>query len=61
MISESPAYPVESLFGEVGGNLGLFLGASLLTVTELLDIAIVSSLGCFICRKKKTNVTNPLP
>ena len=40
-ITQTPAYPSESLFGDVGGTLGLFLGASLLTVVEVLDVTLV--------------------
>ena len=36
-ISQQPAFEFLSLLGEVGGFLGLLLGASVLTVCELLD------------------------
>ncbi|PFX31898.1 Acid-sensing ion channel 1 [Stylophora pistillata] len=32
-----PSYKLESLLGEFGGNMGLFLGCSLLTLCEFLD------------------------
>ncbi|KAL9956691.1 hypothetical protein ACROYT_G038210 [Oculina patagonica] len=34
---EFPSYGPESLFGELGGNMGLFLGCSLLTICEFID------------------------
>ena len=36
-ITQKPAFEVLSLFGEVGGFLGLLLGASVMTVCEFLD------------------------
>ncbi len=41
-ITQRPAYTIESLFGDVGGLLGLYLGASLLTVCELIDFSIIA-------------------
>ena len=35
-VRQHPSYPFSSLVGEVGGTLGLCLGASLLTMAELL-------------------------
>ncbi|KAJ7378364.1 hypothetical protein OS493_023619 [Desmophyllum pertusum] len=32
-----PSYGAESLFGEFGGNMGLFLGCSILTICEFID------------------------
>ena len=37
-ISQSPAYTVPSLFGELGGLLGLFVGASMMTVMEMAEL-----------------------
>ncbi|XP_078348470.1 acid-sensing ion channel 1C-like [Oculina patagonica] len=34
---EFPGYGAGSLFGELGGNMGLFLGCSLLTICEFID------------------------
>jgi hypothetical protein len=46
-ISQKEAFALSSLFGEVGGFLGLLLGASILTVCELLDyIAMVCLKRC---------------
>ncbi|KAJ7377745.1 Acid-sensing ion channel 2 [Desmophyllum pertusum] len=37
-IEQQPAYDFESLLGEIGGQLGLCIGASLLTVLEFCDV-----------------------
>ncbi|KAL9957349.1 hypothetical protein ACROYT_G038976 [Oculina patagonica] len=34
------AFGVEALFGEIGGNMGLFLGCSLMTVFEFADLLV---------------------
>lgn len=34
---QQPDFDAGSLLGEIGGNMGLFLGCSLLTICELLD------------------------
>lgn len=36
-ISQIPAYDFASLLGDIGGNMGLFIGASILTVIEVFD------------------------
>ncbi|EDO49452.1 predicted protein [Nematostella vectensis] len=38
LIQQRQAYDQESLFGDIGGQVGLFLGASILTVLEFLDL-----------------------
>ncbi|XP_022785082.1 acid-sensing ion channel 2-like [Stylophora pistillata] len=40
VIEEIPAYEYESLLGEIGGQVGLCVGASLLTVLEFFDVII---------------------
>lgn len=40
VIKEIPAYNYESLLGEIGGQVGLCVGASLLTVLEFFDLII---------------------
>ncbi|KAK3748779.1 hypothetical protein QZH41_013515 [Actinostola sp. cb2023] len=37
-IHQVPSYDLFSLLGDVGGQIGLFLGASLLTLVEYLDL-----------------------
>ena len=41
-IIQRPAFEFESLISEVGGFLGLLLGASVLTVCEVIDFISVS-------------------
>jgi len=40
-IEQHAAFELLSLFGEVGGFLGLLLGASVMTVCELLDYVVL--------------------
>ena len=54
-IKQSAVYTPDSLFGEIGGQLGLFLGASILSVIELLDLAVVSIWRKFCASSLKTN------
>ncbi|KAF4528830.1 hypothetical protein B566_EDAN015030 [Ephemera danica] len=51
-IEESRAYPMISLLCDIGGTLGLLMGASVLTVCELLEVVWSHFLrGC--CRLKE--------
>ncbi|NXD00819.1 ASIC1 protein, partial [Certhia familiaris] len=48
-IEQKKAYEVAGLLGDIGGQMGLFIGASILTVLELFDYAYevsVSSIPC---------------
>lgn len=38
LMKESPSYKIGSLMGDIGGNMGLFLGCSLLTLFEFVDL-----------------------
>ncbi|CAH3163758.1 unnamed protein product [Porites evermanni] len=40
MQEQKPAYDSNTLFGDIGGSMGLFLGCSLLTICEFLDFFI---------------------
>jgi hypothetical protein len=44
-ITQRPAFEVLSLLSEVGGFLGLLLGASVLTVCEVMDFALIALLA----------------
>ena len=55
-ITQNKEYPADSLFGEVGGQLGLFLGASLMTVVEMLDFILVSFCQC--CKGRRRHEKN---
>ena len=50
-ITQQKAFELLSLFSEIGGLLGLLLGASVLTVCELLDY-IVSLITRCVKRRK---------
>jgi len=38
--TESPSLTAISLFGNIGGNLGLFLGMSILTFVEIIELLV---------------------
>ena len=48
-VTERNAYPPDLFLAEVGGNLGLLIGASLLTIVEMIDLGIV-----WLFRKMRT-------
>lgn len=50
---EKPAYDLNDLGSDVGGNMGLFLGCSLLTLCEFVDLIIIM---CLRCWRKKNEV-----
>ncbi|XP_046846673.1 acid-sensing ion channel 1-like isoform X2 [Xenia sp. Carnegie-2017] len=41
VLRQVPAYTLQSLLGEIGGLMGLFLGASILTMMEFVDVAVM--------------------
>ncbi len=49
--TEGRAVPLASLLGTMGGNLGLFLGMSLMTFMEFFEFAVVSLLTVAACCK----------
>lgn len=46
-VAQQPAYSLTSLLADVGGSMGLFVGASLLTCVEVLEclLAYLLQLG----------------
>nr|XP_053638313.1 uncharacterized protein LOC128692952 isoform X1 [Cherax quadricarinatus] len=52
IIQESPAYTWDTLVSNVGGNLGLFIGMSLMTVVELMEFLVDVILIYFKSRQK---------
>ena len=50
LIEQQSLYSATSLFGELGGQLGLCLGASVLTIVELLQLLGV--LCVRLCQRK---------
>ncbi|KAF4528831.1 hypothetical protein B566_EDAN015031, partial [Ephemera danica] len=64
-ITEEKAYPLISLLCDIGGTLGLLMGASVLTVCELLEVGW-SHLLQHCCRLEErkppqTDLKNPAP
>ncbi|XP_013926403.1 PREDICTED: acid-sensing ion channel 1-like [Thamnophis sirtalis] len=51
-IEQKKAYEVAGLLGDIGGQMGLFIGASLLTVLELFDYAY-EVIKFHLCRRDK--------
>eukprot|EP00117_Sycon_ciliatum_P002696 scpid46263/ scgid5448/ Acid-sensing ion channel 1; Acid-sensing ion channel 1.3; Amiloride-sensitive cation channel 2-C, neuronal; ZASIC1.3 len=53
---EIPVYPLVSMLGDLGGNLGLFLGASILTIIEVIQFALTYTHRKAIVALKKREV-----
>jgi uncharacterized membrane protein len=51
---QSPAYLIEDLFADIGGTLGLWMGISVLTIMELIELLIQLVLLLFNSEKKHT-------
>ena len=45
VISQHASYTAINLFGELGGLIGLFIGCSLVTVAEMLDILLLCAIA----------------
>ena len=54
-VVERDAYPFDTFLADVGGNLGLLLGGSLLTFVELVDYVIASCLSRLAVRPPPPN------
>ena len=54
-ITQRPAFEVLSLLSEVGGFLGLLLGASVLTVCEIMDFIIIAIITKYKTNNKETD------
>ena len=52
-IHQRAAFPAESLFGEVGGQLGLCLGASLISMVEIVDLVLTVCGRCLACVRRR--------
>ena len=55
-IEQNVAFEFLSLLSEIGGFLGLLLGASVLTVCELIDFVTLATINKF---KKNQNIVGP--
>ncbi|GFR61594.1 acid-sensing ion channel 1 [Elysia marginata] len=49
-ISYSPQYTTDVIIGTLGGHLGFFLGASLITLFELFELAVY--IFAWLCGKQ---------
>ncbi|KAK3746285.1 hypothetical protein QZH41_016538, partial [Actinostola sp. cb2023] len=58
VIEEKVSYDVSDMTSDIGGNMGLFLGCSLLTVCEFIDLVVMVCLKRW--RKKATIEVNEL-
>ena len=57
LLEQVHSYPFASAFGEIGGLMGLCLGASLLTLAEFAEFVTVMCCACFkSCRQKTSTV-----
>ena len=61
VIAQKEAFNMLSLLGEVGGFMGLLLGASILTLCELIDYIAILCLKRCHTKKMKKNQTQPMP
>ncbi|XP_056339544.1 acid-sensing ion channel 3 isoform X1 [Oenanthe melanoleuca] len=53
MIEQKKAYEVAGLLGDIGGQMGLFIGASLLTILEIFDY-LCSGTSCSACTRRRS-------
>ncbi|CAD5125832.1 unnamed protein product [Dimorphilus gyrociliatus] len=56
---QSDSYTAEQIFGDIGGQMGLFLGASVLTIAEFCDFiifALIDKIRCYFKSKKIVNI-----
>ncbi|XP_010781366.1 acid-sensing ion channel 4 isoform X2 [Notothenia coriiceps] len=57
-IEQKKAYDVAGLLGDIGGQMGLFIGASILSILEILDYVYEAAESNFLsglCRGRHTN------
>ena len=52
MITQEPKFTFASLIAAVGGNTGLFLGYSLLSMIELMEFLVISWVAWVTCCPK---------
>ena len=60
VIKDSAAYDSLALLGDVGGTVGLFIGLSVMSVVEIIEL-IVDLLVCLLNPFKKNEATKQMP
>ncbi|XP_063789937.1 acid-sensing ion channel 4 isoform X3 [Pseudophryne corroboree] len=60
-VEQKKAYDLASLLGDIGGQMGLFIGASILTILEILDYLyeVIRDKVNRLVRRKKTPTKKP--
>ncbi|XP_076110073.1 FMRFamide-activated amiloride-sensitive sodium channel-like isoform X1 [Mytilus galloprovincialis] len=58
---QSAAYEIEDLFADIGGTLGLWMGISVLTIMELIELVIQLIILLFNSEKKIPQPNDPVP
>lgn len=56
--TKKPAYDILAFGSDMGGTMGLFLGCSLLTLFEFLDLLILASFRCYAAKKSTSKKIN---
>ena len=60
-VRQQRSFEFLSLLGEIGGFLGLLLGASVLTVCEVLDFIVITASACCFSRRNRTDSEQSTP
>ena len=55
LTTEEPAMTVTDLISDIGGQLGVWIGVSVLTIAEVLEILITIVIACSRKRNAKRN------
>ncbi|KAK5981423.1 hypothetical protein GCK32_014972 [Trichostrongylus colubriformis] len=56
VLTESPAYSLVNFVSDVGGQVGLFLGMSIISVIELLTLILMLILYCATHKSRKREI-----
>lgn len=56
--TKKPAYDILAFGSDLGGIMGLFLGCSLLTLFEFLDLLILASFRCYAAKRSASKKIN---